>query len=128
VPDRLHVPSLLAGSWRELAFQPFREGIEICRLIEGGEESASVALLRYRPGAAVPWHWHQGLETVLVLEGSQSDQRGRHHTGDIVFNAAGTAHSVWSEDGCVVLIQWERPIRIMREETEQEAGLPNDQA
>ena len=74
-----------------------------------------MALLRYDAGASVPWHWHQGLETVLVLEGSQSDERGRYRAGDLVTNHAGTGHSVWSEDGCVVLIQWERPVRIVED-------------
>jgi anti-sigma factor ChrR (cupin superfamily) len=119
----VRVAGLLAGGWRTLAFEPFRPGLEICRLVEGGEEQASVALLRYEPGASVPWHWHQGLETILVLEGSQSDERGRYRAGELVTNPAGTAHSVWSEEGCVVLIQWERPVRMMEEGDAATEGL-----
>ena len=107
---------LLNGGWRTLTFAPFRPGVEICKLVDGGAEGASVAVLRYQPGAAVPWHLHQGLETVLVLEGSQSDESGCYQAGSIVFNEAGTEHSVWSDDGCVVLIQWERPVLILDEE------------
>ena len=74
-------------------------------------------------------HLHQGLETVLVLEGSQSDESGRYRSGAIVFNAAGTEHSVWSEDGCVVLIQWERPVLILKEDGfEREAEQPDARA
>ena len=88
-----------------------------------------MAVLRYRAGASVPRHLHQGLETVLVLEGSQSDERGRYQAGAIVFNAAGTEHSVWSEDGCVVLIQWERPVLILEEDdVERGAERPDARA
>lgn len=113
---------ILNGGWHSLKFEPFREGIEICKLVDGGTDTASVAVLRYRPGASVPLHVHHGLETVLVLEGSQSDERGRYRSGSIVFNAAGTEHSVRSDDGCVVLIQWERPVKILANEETRAEG------
>ena len=72
-----------------------------------------VARLRYQPGTAVPRHRHLGLETIVVLEGSQSDERGRYGTGAVVLNPEGSEHSVWSEDGCVVLIQWDRPVELV---------------
>ena len=78
-------------------------------------DGASIALLRYAAGARVPLHEHPGLETVLVVEGSQSDERGTYKAGDLVLNPAGSRHSVWSTDGCVVLIQWEKPVRILGE-------------
>ena len=98
---------LLAGGWRGCAFAPFRDGVEIAWLREG---EPGVALLRYAPGAAVPRHRHTGLETILVLEGDQSDERGTYPAGALVLNGAGSEHSVWSQGGCVVLIQWERPV------------------
>ena len=107
--------ALLAGGWRDAAFVPFREGVEICRLA-GDADGASVALLRYRPGASVPLHEHAGLETVIVLEGSQADERGLYGRGTVAVNPAGSRHSVWSDEGCVVLIQWERPVRILAED------------
>lgn len=111
--DPLHVASLMVGGWRDLAFAPFREGVEICTLKSG---APAVALLRYAPGARVPRHEHMGLETILVLEGAQSDERGRYAAGALVLNPEGSVHSVWSDEGCVVLIQWERPVRILDEE------------
>jgi anti-sigma factor ChrR (cupin superfamily) len=83
------------------------EGVEICHLWQGGPD---VALLRYAKGASVPRHLHMGLETIQVLEGSQSDENGRYFAGSVVFNPAGSVHSVWSEEGCTVLIQWEKPV------------------
>ena len=64
-----------------------------------------MALLRYQPGTAVPRHRHLGLETIVVLEGSQSDERGRYETGAVVLNPEGSEHHVCSDEGCVVLIQ-----------------------
>ncbi|PWR02669.1 allophanate hydrolase [Meridianimarinicoccus roseus] len=103
-------PALLAGGWRDMVFEPFRDGVEICRLVQGPPD---VALLRYSPGATVPLHSHPGLETVLVLDGAQTDENGRHEVGALVVNPPGTQHSVRSDQGCTVLIQWERPVRIL---------------
>lgn len=103
-------PALLPEGWQSLPFQPFRDGVEICMLWQGGPD---VALLRYAPGASVPRHRHTGLETILVLTGSQSDDNGRYGAGSLMFNPAGSEHRVWSEDGCTVLIQWEKPVEFL---------------
>jgi anti-sigma factor ChrR (cupin superfamily) len=115
VADAKSIAGLVDGGWRKAAFEPFREGVEICR-IAGDPAGASVALLRYRPGASVPMHEHTGLETVIVLDGVQLDERGRYAAGTMAVNPAGTRHSVWSEEGCVVLIHWESPVRILEQE------------
>lgn len=107
--DPITFPQLLAG-WQDRAFQPFREGVEICPLLEG---APGVALLRYAPGAGVPRHLHPGLETILVLDGVQSDERGDYPAGTLILNPEGTAHSVWSTHGCTVLIQWNRPVEFL---------------
>ncbi|MEP0962005.1 MAG: cupin domain-containing protein [Roseobacter sp.] len=91
-------------------FEPFREGVDIHYMKQG---SPSVALLRYAPGARVPLHRHTGLESILVLDGEQSDERGTYPKGSFVLNPEGSSHSVWSKTGCVVLIQWERPVEIL---------------
>ena len=101
---------LLKGGWRHLAFEPFGEGIEAHWLVKGGAGDPSAALLRYESGASVPRHRHGGLETILVLEGSQSDETGDYEAGSLVLNAKGTEHSVHSKNGCVVFIQWDLPV------------------
>ncbi|MGG7565173.1 cupin domain-containing protein [Rhodovulum sp. DZ06] len=106
----LALPALLAGGWDALPFEPFKPGIEIHRIRAA---DPAVALLRYAPGAAAPKHVHEGLETILVLSGAQSDENGTYETGALVLNPAGTVHSVWSDPGCVVLIQWEKPVRFL---------------
>lgn len=105
----------IAHDWREMRFEPFRDGVEICPLRDA---SPSVALLRYAPGASVPTHRHDGLESILVLQGVQSDERGDYETGSLILNPEGSVHSVWSDPGCVVLIQWERPVVFLEDEAE----------
>ncbi len=107
--EALSFPDFLRGGWQHCQFEYFREGVEICRLVTGEPE---VALLRYAP--APPCRaMHQGLETILVLEGSQSDEFGHYPKGSLIANPEGTMHSVSSEEGCVVLIQWTKPVKIL---------------
>ncbi|MBW9052777.1 cupin domain-containing protein [Rhizobium mesosinicum] len=108
---------LTSGGWKELEFGPFRDDVTIhwIRPFEG--DQPGVALLKYEAGASVPRHRHEGLETILVLDGVQSDEAGDYGRGSYVVNAPGTEHSVWSDPGCVVLIQWDRPVKILDEET-----------
>jgi anti-sigma factor ChrR (cupin superfamily) len=100
----------LLNTWRDLPFECFRDGIDVHHIKTG---SPAIAILRYAPGAKVPHHLHTGLETILVLEGVQSDERGSYGKGTLVLNPEGSSHSVWSEHGCVVLIQWEGPVKIL---------------
>ena len=106
------IGSLTPSGLAEMPFVPFREGVEIYRLWPNNKpvDGPELALLRYEKGASIPLHRHLGLETILVLSGSQSDERGHYREGTLVINPIGSVHSVWSEDGCVVLIQWEKPV------------------
>jgi anti-sigma factor ChrR (cupin superfamily) len=109
-PRNFAYPALLSGGWRNLAFEHFRRGLTIHWLVKGGEGEPSAALLAYAPGASVPRHRHAGLETIIVLEGTQSDENGDYAAGSLILNPAGTEHSVWTTTGCVVLIQWDLPV------------------
>jgi anti-sigma factor ChrR (cupin superfamily) len=110
---RVSFAGLLTGGWKTAQFKPFRDGVEICEL---RSSDPVVALLKYAHGARVPRHLHTGLESIFVLDGSQSDENGTYHAGDVVLNPAGSEHSVWSAQGCVILIEWERPIQILEQE------------
>ena len=110
------IPNLLNGGWRKLAFEYFRDGIEVHWLSKGGATDPTVAILKYEPGSAVPRHRHVGLETIMVLDGVQSDESGDYSAGTLVLNAVGSEHSVWTKDGCVVLIQWDLPVIILGDE------------
>ena len=111
--DQIVLHGLLQGGWKDCAFEPFRDGVEICHLVQG---EPAVALLRYAPGASVPRHLHQGLETIVVLDGAQEDEAGRYPKGSVVLNPEGFIHSVASKEGCVILIQWDRPVKILDED------------
>jgi anti-sigma factor ChrR (cupin superfamily) len=94
-----------------LAWEPFRDGIEVSWLLRPADSGQpAAALLRYAPGAAVPLHRHPARECIYVLSGSQVDERGTYPAGTLVVNEAGSSHSVVSPDGCVVLVAWERPV------------------
>ena len=110
------LPRLVQGGWRELDFEPFRHGISVHWLHRGEGDEPTAAILNYLPGARVPRHRHAGLETIVVLEGIQSDEFGHYPAGSLVINQAGTEHSVWTDTGCVVLIQWDRPVVILEQE------------
>jgi anti-sigma factor ChrR (cupin superfamily) len=96
-------------------FVPLRPGVDICWLYRDQGSGASAALLRYAPGARVPEHEHPGFEHIVVLEGSQKDQRGDYGPGTLVINPPNTRHSVESPDGCLVLIVWQRPVHFVSE-------------
>ena len=109
-----YFPALLQGGFETMTFEPFRTGVTICHLQRPQPgRPAALALLRYEPGASVPLHEHVGLETICVLSGSQSDEAGLYRAGDVVVNPPGTRHRVWSDEGCVVLISWAEPVRIL---------------
>ena len=94
-----------------LDWRPFGEGIDIVPIHGSMQEGCACALLRYRPGARLAPHGHEGHEHLLVLRGSQSDEHGHYPRGSFVVNAPGSRHSVRSESGCVVLVVWESPVR-----------------
>jgi anti-sigma factor ChrR (cupin superfamily) len=94
-------------------YVPLRPGVEILYLYNDEKSGAAAALLRYEPGATVPAHEHQGYEHVFVLSGAQSDARGRYGEGVLLINPPGTSHRVVSEEGCLVLVVWQRPVRFL---------------
>jgi anti-sigma factor ChrR (cupin superfamily) len=108
--DISSVLSLSAQNLQQLVFEPFREGVTAHWL---RHEFPQLALPKYEPGATVPLHLHTGLETIFVLSGDQTDERGTITEGDFAMNIPGSQHSVSSKDGCLVLLQWEKPIQFI---------------
>ena len=56
-----------------------------------------------RRATAIP-----GWERVVVISGSQADAQGLIKAGDVAVNAPGTEHEVFSAEGCLALLVWER--------------------
>jgi anti-sigma factor ChrR (cupin superfamily) len=96
----------------DLAFTPLRPGIEIHRLYGTGTdpEEPAAAVLRYAPGASLPYHVHPGHEHIYILDGAQVDERGVYGPGTLVVNPPGSGHTVSSPRGCLALLLWEKPV------------------
>lgn len=112
--DPVFLAGLMQRGWRDVSCAACRDGVDVHYFYrEDARPGTPVwVLLRYQASASAPLHRHTGLETIIVLEGSQSDERGRYCVGSLNFNPEGTVHRVWREDGCTVLIQWARPVKI----------------
>ena len=112
-PPALSFPGLLTAALEpsKLMWEPFREGVQICRLQGDPARAPAAALLRYAPGAMVPEHTHEGWEYILVLSGAQKDDDGVHATGTLKVNPPGSRHTVYAPTGCTVLAVWERSVR-----------------
>ena len=102
------------SAWQhKVAWQPFQDGVEIFRLYGDGESGPTAALLRFKAGARVRLHEHTGYEHVLVLSGGQVDENSSAVAGDLIINPPGTHHAIWSEQGCIVLAIYEKPVKFL---------------
>lgn len=100
-----------SDEWQvRIPWQPFQMGVEIHRLYGDGVTGPSAALLRFSPGGRIPLHSHTGYEHILVLAGSQIDEFGKVPAGGLRIHPPGSAHSVTSESGCIVLAIYEKPV------------------
>jgi quercetin dioxygenase-like cupin family protein len=81
-------------------------------------------LLRFEPGAAYPAHNHPGGEEIFVLEGEIKVGKDHLHTGDYLYTAPNKAHAVWSEKGCVVLVNVPQQVEILKNASSTLGGRP----
>lgn len=103
----------ITGWQQKLPWKPFQEGVDIYRLYGDGKSGPTAALLRFRPGGRVPLHEHTGYEHIFMLAGSQVDENSRAQAGMLIINPPGTSHSILSEEGCIVLAIYEKPVRFL---------------
>src|SRR4051812_9401159 len=99
----LHNLFNIAQQQAEIPWKPFCEGVEIHRLYGDGVSGPTAALLRFREAGKVPLHQQLGYEHIFILSGSQRDQNGEARAGTLIINPPGSAHSVVSDIGCIVL-------------------------
>ena len=102
----------------QLPWQDFRDGVQLIMLYGDAAQGCSSALLRYQPGAQIPEHMHVGMEFLLILRGSQADERGHYGVGTFLINPTESSHKILSEEGCIVLAVWEKPVRFLHKETD----------
>ena len=103
---------LVLAAEPSLRWEPLAPGVEAHRLYQW-PTGQSAALLRYTPGARLRRHRHTGTEQIFVLSGSQADDLGRHSAGALVVHPAGSSHSIESDEGCLVLAIWEKPVEFV---------------
>jgi anti-sigma factor ChrR (cupin superfamily) len=103
----------VSGWQHKLPWKPFQPGVDIYRLYDDGADGPNAALLRFQPGGRVPLHEHTGYEHIFVLSGSQVDENSEAHTGSLIINPPGTSHSILSENGCIVLAIYEKPVKFL---------------
>jgi len=93
-----------------LEWQEFQPGVRRHLIYQDKSTQCLAVLLKYDPGASVPEHIHTGNEHVIILKGSQHDRLGTNGAGTLIVNRTGTRHSIVSEEGCVVLVIYEKPV------------------
>jgi anti-sigma factor ChrR (cupin superfamily) len=119
MPDRgppLVVKDLIsiASHADEIAWAPFKDGVQIYRLYGDDSQGPAAAILRYEQGASVPLHTHQGYEHILILAGSQTDGTEVFESGSLLISAPGSSHRIASESGCIVLAIWQAPVEFSK--------------
>ena len=66
-------------------------------------------LLKWEPGATLPFHKHPEIEQSYVIEGSFSDHDGIARAGQFVWRTAGSMHETRSDEGCTILAIYRKP-------------------
>jgi anti-sigma factor ChrR (cupin superfamily) len=103
--------------WQQLQFP----GCEIKPLYFDPKTGQATLLFRMAPGAVLPDHEHALLEQSYVLEGTLADKDGPDagleiKAGEFVWRPAGSRHSAWSPNGCVLIAIFEAPNKFFAED------------
>jgi len=91
--------------WRPSQF----DGISIKVLYENKEAGEMTCLLKWEPGATLPFHKHPEIEQSFVLEGSFYDHDGICRAGEYVWRKPGSFHETHSDEGAVLLAIYRKP-------------------
>ncbi|MFJ1252493.1 cupin domain-containing protein [Cupriavidus sp. 2MCAB6] len=66
-------------------------------------------LLKWEPGAVLPFHKHPEIEQSYVLEGSFYDHDGICRAGQFVWRQPGSLHETRSDEGCLLFAVYRKP-------------------
>lgn len=72
---------------------------------EAPESGQVTSLVEYLPKAQFPQHEHPNGEEIYVLEGVFSDESGDYPAGSYLRSPAGSRHSPFSEEGCLIFVK-----------------------
>lgn len=106
----------IAERQHELPWEHFSEGVDVFWIYRDGAGGPATALLKFQPGGRVSLHQHVGFEHIIVLSGSQSDEDGHLECGSLMVHRPGTEHSIYSEEGCIVLAIYEKRVSFVDQE------------
>ena len=94
----------------DIDWKPTRfEGIEIKVLYQNKDKGEMTCMLKWAPGATLPFHRHPELEQSYVIEGSFYDHDGICRAGEYVLRTPGSKHKTKSDEGCVILAVYRKP-------------------
>ncbi|MDB6152770.1 MAG: hypothetical protein JWL90_1223 [Chthoniobacteraceae bacterium] len=79
----------IAEHQEEVAWEAFKDGVDIHRLYGDGVSGPTAALLLFREAGKVPLHTHGGYEHILILAGSQRDNNSTATAGTLMINPPG---------------------------------------
>jgi anti-sigma factor ChrR (cupin superfamily) len=93
-----------------LPWQPSQfEKIQMKVLYRDDAAGEMTVLLKWEPGAMLPFHKHPEIEQSFVLEGSFYDHDGICRAGQYVWRKAGSLHETHSDEGCLLLAIYRKP-------------------
>lgn len=93
-----------------LAWQPTQfDKISMKVLYRDDDAGEMTVLLRWQPGAVLPFHRHPEIEQSYVLEGSFYDHDGVCRAGQYVWRRPGSMHETRSDEGCLLLAIYRKP-------------------
>ncbi len=73
-------------------------------ILAGAAETRHIAILWYTvTDGGVALHYHAKTESVYVIDGTQTDAKGRYDTGTVYFNPPGSGHQVTDSSGFFLL-------------------------
>lgn len=85
------------------------EKISMKVLYRNDEEGEMTVLLKWEPGAVLPFHRHPEIEQSFVLQGSFYDHDGICRAGQYVWRKPGSLHETHSDEGCILLAVYRKP-------------------
>lgn len=87
------------------AWFQFKPGVRKL-ILSGAPDSRHVSVLWYgyegEPGA-VPMHYHEKTESIFVIDGAQSDAKGKYPKGSFYFNPPTSGHQISDSAGLFLL-------------------------
>ncbi|MGB3199825.1 MAG: cupin domain-containing protein [Nodosilinea sp.] len=84
-------------------FFTFRPNLEKL-ILSGAADTEHISILWYTiPDGSVGLHYHSMTESVYVIDGTQTDDKGVYPTGSLYFNPPGSGHAVSDSTGFFIL-------------------------